>query len=171
MDGLPQYFKSVVGALLALAAATIGVITTLSLVHWSSSQTTLVSTAAAAAITFIAAIWAHFDPRTKREPVALAATFTALVSAILALGTGFAWWHLNAEQIAALVSLVTAFIGIFTALVARNNVVAGMPGNAQVLKTASAAAEATAAATAGAGAHPDAIATVTAAVEKSLTAI
>lgn len=135
--------KTIAGSVTALAAAVIAVLTTLNIVHWSSSQTTLVGTATAAAIAFVAAAYKHFQRGTPKQPVALAATFTAMVSAILALGTGFAWWHLTAPQIAALVSLVTAFIGIGTALIARQHVVAGITGdNDSAFQAAVAAANA-----------------------------
>jgi hypothetical protein len=125
------YIKSIVGGFLALAAAVITVLTTLNIVHWSSAQTTLVSTAAAAAITFLGAVVAHLWPGTKQETVALAATFTALVAAILSVGTGFNWWHLTAEQVASLISVVTAFLGVSSALIARHFVTAKTTSVAQ----------------------------------------
>jgi hypothetical protein len=128
---MPYIKSAVVGGFLALEAAVISVLTTLNIVHWSATQTTLVSTTAAAAITFLGAIVAHLWPGTKQETVALAATFTALVASILSLGTGFQWWHLTAEQVASLVSVVTAFIGISSALVARQFVTAKTTSVAQ----------------------------------------
>ena len=129
MPNLPPYFKSIFSALLALGAAIISVLTTLQIVHWSSSQTTLVGTATAATITFIGALLAHFYPNTKQESVALAATFTAVFSSVLALGTGFTWWHLDAEPTAALVSFVASFIGIGSSVFARQKVVAKVTGS------------------------------------------
>ena len=59
---------------------------------WSAAQTALVTAEAAAVTGFITALVAHLKRGTKQEPVALAATFTATVSATLALGSGFGWW-------------------------------------------------------------------------------
>ena len=46
------------------------------------------------------------------------------MSATLALGAGFSWWRLTAEQTSALVSLVSAVFGIGGAVVARSLVTA-----------------------------------------------
>jgi hypothetical protein len=64
----------------------------------------------------------HLLPTTKREPVAVAATFTAAVSATLALGTGFVWWHFSPVEIAALVGVLSAMIGVGSAVLARQSV-------------------------------------------------
>ncbi|MDQ6777428.1 MAG: hypothetical protein M3071_14690 [Actinomycetota bacterium] len=109
-------------ALAPLAASVITFLTTFGIVHWSGSQTTLVSTEVGAIIGLLSAAVAHFWPGTKKEPVALAATFTAAVSATIALGTGFAWWHLTAKQATVLVTLVTALIGVGSAWFARSKV-------------------------------------------------
>ncbi len=121
---MPALIKNLLVALGALAVAVIGVLTSFSLVEWSAAQTTLVTAEAGAIIGLVSALLAHFWPSTSKEPVALAATFTAAVSATLALGAGFSWWHLTAEQTSALVSLVSAVFGIGGAVVARSLVTA-----------------------------------------------
>jgi uncharacterized membrane protein YgaE (UPF0421/DUF939 family) len=95
-------------------------------VDWSAAQTALMTAETAAVIGFITAVVAHLTPGTSKEPVAIAATFTAAVSATLALGTGFGWWSLTAQQTAALVGLLTAVIGVGTALFARQYITAGV---------------------------------------------
>lgn len=114
------WIKGLFVALAAVATAVITFLTVFNLVHWTKAQTALVSTEAGALIGLAAALTVHLLPYTKNEPVALAATFTAAASSTLALGTGFKWWHLSSEEISALVALVTAIVGIGTALVARN---------------------------------------------------
>jgi hypothetical protein len=83
--------KAVFIALAALATATITLLAVFQVVHWTTSQLALAGTDAGAILALASALSLHLLPRTKREPVALAATFTAAVSATLALGTGFVW--------------------------------------------------------------------------------
>jgi hypothetical protein len=129
-------------ALAALATAGITVLTVFDIVHWSKAQTALASTEAGAVVAFLAAVTLHFLPTTKNEPVALAATFTAAISATLALGTGFLWWHLTANEVSALVAVVTAVIGVGTAIGARGVVT---PDNGPSTPTASTAPDGAAA--------------------------
>lgn len=114
--------KALLVALAPLAAAVITVLTVFSIVNWSAPQTALVTTEALSLIGLLSAVVAHFWRGTAKEPVALAATFTAALSATIALGTGFAWWCMTAEQTTAVVSLVTAIAGVGTAVVARGRV-------------------------------------------------
>jgi hypothetical protein len=118
--------KAVIAAIGGLAVALITMVTVFKVVDWSAPQTALVTADAAAVIGFLTAVVAHLMPRTSKEPVALAATFTATVSATLALGTGFGWWSLTEQQTGALVGLLTAVIGVASALVARQYVNAGV---------------------------------------------
>jgi hypothetical protein len=106
--------------LAGLVTAVIAVLTVFQTVNWTPAQSTLVTTEAGAALGFAWAVLAHLWPGTRRQPVALAATFTALASATVALGAGFEWWHWTAEQMAAINGLVTAFVGVGTALLAHN---------------------------------------------------
>jgi hypothetical protein len=117
--------KAVVAAVGTLAVALITILTVFKVVDWSAAQTALVTAETAAVIGFVTAAVAHLTPGTSKEPVALAATFTATVSATLALGTGFGWWSLTEQQVSALVGLLTAVIGVGTALLARQYVTAG----------------------------------------------
>ncbi|HWH12437.1 MAG TPA: hypothetical protein VG165_15025 [Solirubrobacteraceae bacterium] len=110
----------------ALAGAVITILTTFTIVGWTASQTALVTAESVAVVGLASAVVADLWPDTKREPVALAATFTAALSATIALGSGFGWWNLSAAQTSALVSLVTTVIGVGTALGARQLVTAGV---------------------------------------------
>ena len=121
--------KAGLGALGPLAVAVIAVLTVFEIVDWSASQTALVTAEAGAIIGFVSALVAHLWPGTKQEPVALAATFTAAISATTALGTGFGWWNLTEEQVSTLASLITAIIGVGSAMVARNIVTAPRTGD------------------------------------------
>jgi hypothetical protein len=114
--------KALIGAFGAFLVALITVVTVFDVVHWSAAQTALVTAEAAAAAAFLTAVVAHLAPGTSKEPVALAATFTATVSATLALGSGFGWWSLTEQQMSALAGVVTAVIGVGCALFARNRV-------------------------------------------------
>jgi hypothetical protein len=125
---MPDRIKALLVALGVLATAGITVLTTFDTVDWSASQTTLVSTEAGATIGLLSAVVANYWPDTAKEPVALAATFTALVAATLALGTGFGWWDWTAEETSALVAVITAVIGVGSALFARQRVTPTSPG-------------------------------------------
>jgi hypothetical protein len=63
-------------------------------------------------------------PATANEHVALAATCTATVSATLAIGSGFGWWHLTKQQTSAVGGVVTAVLGVGGAVLARPHVTA-----------------------------------------------
>lgn len=104
----------------ALVTAVISVLTVFQAVAWTPAQTTVVTTEAGAALGFIWSVLAHIWPGTQKQPVAMAATFTALATSTVALGSGFKWWHWTGEQMAAVDGLVTALVGVGTALVARN---------------------------------------------------
>ena len=116
--------KTVAGGVAALAVALITVVTVFNVVNWSASQTALVTAEATVVVAFLAAVVADLRPGTPREPVALAATFTALFSATLALGAGFHWWSLTEQQVSALAGVLTAVFGIGGALLARQKVIA-----------------------------------------------
>ena len=100
------------------------VLSTITIVDWSPAQTALVTAEAAAILGFLAALLAHLRPATAKEGVALAGTLTALVSATLALGTSFGWWSLTQDQAGALLGMVTAIVGVATAMLARGRVTA-----------------------------------------------
>ncbi|MGO8882607.1 MAG: hypothetical protein ACLPUO_13880 [Streptosporangiaceae bacterium] len=57
--------------------------------------------------------------------MAIAGTITALITATLALGPGFSWWHLTSAQNTTLVGAVSAIIAVASALTARTQVTAG----------------------------------------------
>jgi hypothetical protein len=98
--------------------------TSFAAVHWTSAQTTLVATEVAAFWALTIAVTAHLWPQTKKQPVAVAGTLTAFASATLSLGIGFAWWQLTQPQNASLISLVTAIVAVYSALLARSAVTA-----------------------------------------------
>ncbi len=116
--------KTVVGGLGALALAVLTIVTVFKIVDWSAAQTALVTAEAATVAGLITALAAHLMPSRSDEPVALAATFTATVSATLALGSGFGWWSFTVQQTSALAGVVTAVIGVGGALLARRHVTA-----------------------------------------------
>lgn len=121
---MPARIAALLGALAVLTGAVVGILTSFEVVHWTAAQTTLVTTEAAAFWAFVTAVVAHFWPNTKQQPVAIAGTVTALVSATLSTGGGFAWWQLTEAQNASLVSLVTTIIAVCSALIARTSVTA-----------------------------------------------
>jgi phosphatidylserine synthase len=116
--------KGFLAALGGVAVATITLLATFHVVRWSSTQTGLATAEAAAAVGFLSALAAHFWPGTKKEPVAVGATLTALVAATLALLSGFKAWKLSQDEISALVGLLTALLAVCTALFARGKVTA-----------------------------------------------
>jgi hypothetical protein len=122
---VPPTIGAVLAGLTALTGAVIGLMTSFTTVHWTSAQTTLVATEAAAFWALASAVTAHLWPQTKKQPVAVAGTVTAFVAATLSLGIGFTWWQLTQSQNASLISLVTAIVAVATALAARSTVTAG----------------------------------------------
>ena len=119
---MADWVKALLAALLAVAVAAITLLQVFSIVTWSASQTSLAIAEATAAVGFLTALVAHLWPGTKKEPVALGGTFTALVAATLAVLSGFDVWKLTQDQVSALIGLVTAVIALTTALVARTKV-------------------------------------------------
>lgn len=122
---VPPKIAALLAGLTALTGAVIGLLTSFNAVHWTSAQTTLVATEVAAFWALASAVTAHLWPQTKKQPVAVAGTVTAFVSATLASGIGFAWWQLTQSQNASLISLVTALVAVGSALAARSTVEAG----------------------------------------------
>ena len=125
---LPARVAAVLAALTGLTGAVAGIVTSFEVVHWTPAQTTLVGTEIAAFWAFLGAVAAHLWPDTKKQPVAVAGTFTALISATLALGIGFTWWRLTGAQNASLISIVTAIAAVASALAARATVTANTTG-------------------------------------------
>jgi len=119
---VPPKIAALLAGLTALTGAVIGLMTSFNAVHWTSAQTTLVATEVAAFWALASAATAHLWPQTKKQPVAVAGTVTAFVSATLALSIGFAWWQLTQSQNASLISLVTAIVAVVSALAARSTV-------------------------------------------------
>ncbi|MGV9712777.1 hypothetical protein ACWDTI_19195 [Gordonia sp. NPDC003424] len=121
---LPMRVQAVLGALTVLSTAVFGLLTAFEIGHWTAAQITLVGTALAAFWAFVTAVLAHVLPKTPQQPVAVAGTFTAFVTATLSLGAGFGWWHVTEAQNAALNGIVTALVAVGSALFARTVVVA-----------------------------------------------
>ena len=125
---LPAKAGASLAALAGLTGAVAGMVTSFEVVHWTPAQTTLVGTEIAAFWAFAGALAAHLWPQTKKQPVAVAGTVTALVSATVALGVGFTWWRLTEAQNASLIGLVTAIVAVVSALAARTAVTADTTG-------------------------------------------
>jgi len=119
---LPPNTAGVLAALTALTGAAVGLLTSFQVVHWTPAQTTLAAAEVAAFWAFAGAIVAHLWPGTKQRPVAVAGTITALVSATVSVGIGFAWWRLNGAQNASLISLSTTLVAVGSALWAQAHV-------------------------------------------------
>lgn len=122
---VPSKIAALLAGLTVLTGAMVGLLASFNAVHWTSAQTMLVLTEVAAFWALTSAVTAHLWPQTKKQPVAVAGTVTAFVSATLSLGIGFAWWQLTQSQNASLISLVTAIVAVATALAARSTVKAG----------------------------------------------
>ncbi|HEX6518879.1 MAG TPA: hypothetical protein VF070_02545 [Streptosporangiaceae bacterium] len=122
---VPPRIAAVLAGLTGLTAAVIGLVTSFNAVHWTSAQTTLAATEVAAFWALAGAVTAHLWPQTQKQPVAVAGTVTAFVSATLSLGIGFAWWQLTQSQNASLISLVTAIVAVVSGLAAKSTVQAG----------------------------------------------
>jgi hypothetical protein len=103
-------------------AAVIVWMTAFQIVTWTDFQTALVTAEAVAVTAFFGALVGHFWQESSKEPVALAATFTATFAATLALCNGFGLLTWSQNQITAVLGVFTAFIGIGSALFARSRV-------------------------------------------------
>ena len=112
----------VIAAAGALAASVIQMVNVLQMVHWSPAQVAAVTAESGGIIAFVTALLAHFRVGTAKEPVAIAATFTALVTVSLAFGSAFTWWTLTQEQQAAVVGTIAALTGVGSAAFARSHV-------------------------------------------------
>ena len=119
---IPPKIAALLTGLTALTGAVIGLMTSFNAVHWTSAQTTLVAAEVAAFWALSGAVTAHLWPQTKKQPIAVAGTVTAFVSATLSVGIGFAWWQLTQPQNASLISLVTAIVAVASGLAARSTV-------------------------------------------------
>ena len=120
----PATPKAAVAGIGTLAVALVTIVTVFKVVDWSAAQTALVTAETAAVAGLVTALAAHLRPNTPKEPVVVAATFTATVSATLALGSGFGWWSLTVQQTSAVGGMVTAVLGVGGALLARHHVTA-----------------------------------------------
>jgi hypothetical protein len=105
-----------------LAAAVIVWMTAFQIVSWTDFQTALVTAEAAALIGFFGALVGHFWRESSKEPVALAATFTATLAATLAFCNGFGWITWSQDQVTAVLGVFTAFLGVGAAFFARSRV-------------------------------------------------
>jgi hypothetical protein len=121
--------EATLAALAVLTGAVLGMMTSFEIVHWTPAQLTLVGTEATAVWAFAGAMAAHRWRATKEQPVAVAGTVTALVSATVSLGIGFAWWRLTQAQNASLISMATAIAAVASALLARTRVIAETTGS------------------------------------------
>jgi hypothetical protein len=119
---LPDRVKGVLAALGGLAIALISLLTAFGAVSWSPAQTGLATAEVAAVLAFLSACVAHFWRSTPKEPVAVGGTLTALVAATLASLSGFNAWTLSQTEMSALVGVVTAFLAVAAALIARTKV-------------------------------------------------
>lgn len=111
-----------VGAPGGLAAAVIVWMTAFQIVSWTDFQTALVTAEVAAIIGFFGALVGNYWQESSKEPVALAATFTATLAATLALCNGFGWITWSQDQITAVLGVFTAFLGVGAAFFARSRV-------------------------------------------------
>jgi hypothetical protein len=124
---MPSLVKGLLSALGILAIATPPFLAAIA-VDWTSAETGLVTAEAVTAVALVSALVAHVWPATKEEPVAVATAVTAWATATLALVTGFGWWDLTEEQIATVLSFVTAVVNAIGALIARGQVKAQTTG-------------------------------------------
>ncbi|MFW0794943.1 hypothetical protein AAFP30_14120 [Gordonia sp. CPCC 205515] len=117
---LPKRAPSILAALTVFSTAVFGLCTSFEIGHWTAPQITLIGTELAAFWAFVTAVVAHRAKSTKDQPVALAGTVTALLTATLSLAAGFRWWHFTEAQNAAVTGMLTALIAVVSALVARH---------------------------------------------------
>ncbi len=118
------YGERVVAAAIVVVNAVIVVLTTTGAVNWTGEQIALVTVEANAGAGFALALYFHFKSGTKKEPVAISAALTVLVTATLFLLNGFDITHFSQDAVTAIGGSVTAVAALVTAAFARDSVTA-----------------------------------------------
>jgi hypothetical protein len=116
--------RNISAAWLVLANAVLTMLVGTGVVDWSDAQVALVYAEVNTVSALLLALYLHFYPDTKREPVAVAASLTAVAVSTTALLSGFQVWHLNDAQNALVVSVVSALVALVATAFARQQVVA-----------------------------------------------
>lgn len=109
---------------LVLVNAALALAVSLGAVSWSAAQVALVYAEANTATALALALYVHFTPATKKEPVAIAGSLTALATSTVLLLVGFHVWHLTDAQIGVVGSFTVAIVSLVTTAFARANVTA-----------------------------------------------
>jgi hypothetical protein len=116
--------RNISAAWLVLANAVLTMLVGTGVVDWTEAQVALVYAEVNTVSALLLALYLHFYPDTKREPVAVAASVTAVAVSTTALLSGFQVWELNDAQNALVVSVVSALVALVATAFARQQVVA-----------------------------------------------
>lgn len=119
--------QAIGAAFVVVGNAIITMLITTGVAHWTDPQKAAAFVEVNVVVAMVIAIYAHFDPATSKEPVALASTFTALVTATLLLLVAFAIVHWTRAQVDTIVGTTTAVVALVTLLLARNSVTPVLP--------------------------------------------
>lgn len=109
-------------AVIVLVNAVVLLLNGIEAVDWSDVQVGLVMAVATTGSALLLSIYSHVQPGTSKEAVAVGASLTTFAAALTALLSGFQVWHLTDAQNGLVIATVTAIVGVFSALFARENV-------------------------------------------------
>lgn len=117
--------RSVGASLLVLVNLVLVLLDTANVTHWDKdTQTVAVYSVANTLVFLVIALYAHFYPGTKKEPVAIAAAVTTFVVSIITLAFVFVWFSWDVKTYAAIVAIVPQVVGLVAFLFAREQVTA-----------------------------------------------
>ncbi len=114
--------QTVVASVLALANTVVVFLISLSIVSWTDVQKGLVLAAVNTGAGLGLAVYAHLNPNTAPEPVAISVALTAFVTAGLGLAVGFGWWVITSAQVGAAQALIVGVVAFGSGLFARSQV-------------------------------------------------
>jgi hypothetical protein len=112
----------IAGALLALVSAVTVLLNVFGITHWTDAQTAAVTAEAATSVALIGAAYAHFRKGTSKEPAILLGALSAWLTTSVAVVSAFVD-SLTSTQVAGILGVCAAVVGLLTALFVRRQVV------------------------------------------------
>lgn len=118
--------KTRIASILVVVGAVTAVLTGFQIVDWSAAEGGLVAAEASTVLIMYSALYQHFRPNTKEEPVAVGVALIAFANSTVLLISGFEWVHWSAEQQSLIATLVTVIVALVTGWRVRGDVTAKM---------------------------------------------
>lgn len=121
---MPTKPTAISAAFLVVVNAVVTLLASLGSIHWSDAQTATVYLVANTGSAVVLALYFHLSPGTKKQPVAIAGSFTAFATAAAGLVAAFQWVHLTDAQLAVVGTTITAIVSLVVTMFARDQVTA-----------------------------------------------